>query len=173
MLRPVLGEEDGSGVLVSGFSYLEPNSTLAPPQRSFSPVPVSAGQPSYLWEIWTDAEIFNVIHRMGPVDQDYTTLMDSTTSPTFRHSNPKLSQYTVEHGLLFHGHWIVVPRDSALRREIIHSHHDSKLAEHPGRVPSQPSATLLEMAVNPTACELKPLGLLRGPFLALPGKCHK
>ncbi|KNZ60970.1 uncharacterized protein VP01_1473g2, partial [Puccinia sorghi] len=59
--------------------------------------------------------------------------MDSASSPASQCSNPKLSKYSIEHELLFHGHQIVVPRDSALRREIIHSHHNSKLAGHPGR----------------------------------------
>ncbi|KNZ61540.1 uncharacterized protein VP01_1386g3, partial [Puccinia sorghi] len=65
------------------------------------------GQPSPLCEIWKDVEIFDVICREGPVDQDYTALMDSATSPASRSSNPKLSKYSVEHGLLFHGHRIV------------------------------------------------------------------
>ncbi|KNZ62458.1 uncharacterized protein VP01_12683g1, partial [Puccinia sorghi] len=110
-------------------SFPERCSILAPPQCEFvfsSLVPVSAGQPSSR-EIWTDAEIFNTIRRAGPADQEYTALMDSASSPTSRGSNPKLSKYSVEHGLLFHRHWIVVPRDSALHREIIRSHHNSKL----------------------------------------------
>ncbi|KNZ56446.1 uncharacterized protein VP01_2400g1 [Puccinia sorghi] len=74
-----------------GCSVPEPNSTLAPPQ------------PSPPCEIWTDAEIVNAIRRAGPADQDYTALMDSALSPASRHSNPKLSKYSVEHGLLFHG----------------------------------------------------------------------
>ncbi|KNZ44378.1 uncharacterized protein VP01_9222g1, partial [Puccinia sorghi] len=65
---------------------------------------------------------------------NYTTLlMDSTTSPASQCSNPKMSKYSFEHGLLLHRHQIVVPQDLALLREIICSHHNSKLAGHPGR----------------------------------------
>ncbi|KNZ49501.1 uncharacterized protein VP01_4970g1, partial [Puccinia sorghi] len=69
---------------------------------------------------------------LAPAMTGSTVLMDSTTSPASQSLNPKLSKYTVEHGLLFHGHQIVVLRDSALHREIIRSHHNSKLARHPG-----------------------------------------
>ncbi|KNZ50047.1 uncharacterized protein VP01_4629g1, partial [Puccinia sorghi] len=67
-------------------------------------VPVSAGQPSPPGEIRTDVEIVDTIRRMGPVDQDYTALMDSASSPASRRSNPRLSKYSVEHGLFFHRH---------------------------------------------------------------------
>ncbi|KNZ59559.1 hypothetical protein VP01_1702g1 [Puccinia sorghi] len=40
--------------------------------------------------------------------------MDSTSSPTSRCSNTKLSKYSVEHRLLFHSHWIVIPQDSSI-----------------------------------------------------------
>ncbi|KNZ62609.1 uncharacterized protein VP01_12491g1, partial [Puccinia sorghi] len=79
-----------------GCSVAEPDSTLAPPQCESvltSLVPVSAGH-SPPCEIWTDAEIFDAIHRTGPADQDYTTLMDSASSPASQCSNPKLSKYS-------------------------------------------------------------------------------
>ncbi|KNZ51764.1 uncharacterized protein VP01_381g4 [Puccinia sorghi] len=94
-----------------GCSVPELNSTLAPPQCEFflsSLVPISAGQPSPPCEIWTDAEIVDVIRWVGPADQGYTALMDSALSPASQHSNPKLLKYSVEHRLLFHGHQIVV-----------------------------------------------------------------
>ncbi|KNZ47246.1 uncharacterized protein VP01_6577g2 [Puccinia sorghi] len=47
-------------------------------------------------------------------------------------SDTNLSSYTVKNNLLFHGHRIVVPRNSELRKANIRSHHDSKLAGHPG-----------------------------------------
>ena len=114
-----------------GCSVPEPNSTLAPPQCelvSSSLSPVSAGQPSSLRELWTDTEMIQVIREAGPKDEDYTTLLNSVKSPASRRLNPKLSRYTIENDLLYHGHRIVVPHDSELR-----SHHDSKLAGHPGR----------------------------------------
>ena len=119
-----------------GCSVPEPNCTLAPPQCelvSSSMSPVSAGQPSSLRELWTDTEMIQAIREAGPKDEDYTTLLNSVKTPASRHLNPKLSRYTVENGLLYHGHRIVVPHDSELRSQIIRSHHDSKLAGHPGR----------------------------------------
>ncbi|KNZ55222.1 uncharacterized protein VP01_2736g5 [Puccinia sorghi] len=104
---------------------------VKPPQCELvlsSLILVSAGQPSPLCQIWTDVEIVDAICRAGPADLDYNWLRDLVMSPGPQRSNPKLAKYSVENGLLFHGHRIVVPQDSALRREIICSHHDSKLA---------------------------------------------
>ena len=118
-----------------GCSVPEPNGTLAPLQCELvlsSLSPVSAGQPSSLRELWTDTEMIQAIRKAGPKDENYTTLVNLVKSLASRHLNPKLSRYTVQNGLLYHGHWIVVPHDLELRSQIIRSHHDSKLAGHPG-----------------------------------------
>ncbi|KNZ56757.1 uncharacterized protein VP01_2325g1 [Puccinia sorghi] len=61
------------------------------------------------------------------------SLIGGTSGPGLSQcSSPKLLKYSIEHGLLFHGHRIVVLWDLALRREIICSHHNSKLAGHRG-----------------------------------------
>ncbi|KNZ50106.1 uncharacterized protein VP01_459g6 [Puccinia sorghi] len=60
-----------------------------------------------------------------------TLMLASLFLPGKSGQTPKL--YTVKNDLLFHRHWIVVPRNSELQKEIIRSHHDSKLASHPGR----------------------------------------
>ena len=132
--KPSLTDQDPSrearqldeGVCTSndfvGCSVPEPNSTLAPLQCELvlsSLLPVSAGQPSSLWEIWTDTKMIDTIHKEGPDDKDYTLLMDSVKSPASRCLNPILSRYSVENNLLFHGHCIVVPNNSDLHKEII------------------------------------------------------
>jgi hypothetical protein len=121
---------------IIGRSVPEPNHTLAPPQCESvwsSLCPVSAGQPFSLQEIWTDAEMVEEIHRSGPQEADYAALVNSVNSPASGQLNPKLSRYKVEDNLLYHGHHMAVPRNSRLHNQIIRSHHDSKLAGHPGR----------------------------------------
>ncbi|KNZ56339.1 uncharacterized protein VP01_242g4 [Puccinia sorghi] len=104
--------------------------------------------PSPPCEIWTDTEIVDAVWKAGPADQDYILLLDSVKSPSSRRLNPKLAKYMVENNLLFHGHRIFVPRNLELGREIIQSHHNSKLAGHPGHQDPQPSATLLYLATD-------------------------
>ncbi|KNZ58900.1 uncharacterized protein VP01_1836g1 [Puccinia sorghi] len=70
-------------------------------------IPISAGQPPPVCEIWTDAEIVDTIRHAGPADPDYDPLRNSVMAPGPRCSGPKLAKYLVESGLLFHGHWIV------------------------------------------------------------------
>ncbi|KNZ44346.1 uncharacterized protein VP01_9255g1, partial [Puccinia sorghi] len=73
---------------------------------SSSLFPVSAGQPFFLWEIWTDTKSVEAICKAGPQDQDYTLLLDSVKSSSSRILNPNLSRYTVKNDLLFHKHRI-------------------------------------------------------------------
>jgi hypothetical protein len=119
-----------------GCSVPEINSTLAPPQCELvlhSLFPVSAGQPSPLLDLWTDMDMIEGVHRIGPEDRDHTFLMNLVKLPALRCLNPKLSRYTVENGLLYYRNQVVVPQDSKLRHQIVQSHHDSRLAGHSGR----------------------------------------
>jgi hypothetical protein len=146
--KPSLTEQDpmrearqlDKGVCASndilGCSVPELNSTLAPRQCESvlcSFFPISAGQPSPFWDIWTDAKMVKGVQQAGPRDTNYIALLDLVKSPASRILNPKLSCYTVENGLLYHGHQVVVPQDSELQCQIIKSHHNSKLASYAGR----------------------------------------
>jgi hypothetical protein len=166
--------------IILGDSVPELNSTLAPLQFDsvlHSLVPVSAGQPSPPLDIWTDSEMIEGVRRAGPEDSNYTALMNLVKSPTSRRLYPKLSHYTVANNLLYHRHRVVVPQDSKLQCQIVRSHHDSRLASHPGRaktlslVQRSFTWTSIKQMVNQyvdgcescqrtKACTQKPLGLL-------------
>ncbi|KNZ53282.1 uncharacterized protein VP01_3290g2, partial [Puccinia sorghi] len=49
-------------------------------------------------------KIVEAICKAGPQDQDYTLLLDSIKSSASRNLKKKMSRYTVNKNLPFHGH---------------------------------------------------------------------
>lgn len=59
--------------------------------------------------------------------------MAAINSPPLKPIKQALKDYSIKEGMLYLRHRLVVPSNNRLKTQIVRSHHDSKLAGHPGR----------------------------------------
>jgi hypothetical protein len=79
-----------------------------------------------------DSELISKIKKALESDkttQDYKALLSSGP----REFAKNLEDWNFEHGLLLRRGKIYVPKDTQIRLEVIHLHHDTPMAGHPGR----------------------------------------
>ena len=71
--------------------------------------------------------------KVALTDDEMTSSYQSLLKTGRREFGKTMQEWNFEDGLLLHRGKIYVPQDHTLRMDLIHAHHDSTLAGHPGR----------------------------------------
>ncbi|KAI7943923.1 hypothetical protein MJO28_011451 [Puccinia striiformis f. sp. tritici] len=124
LLRPENIKEDTFTAIAEFDTWFEDESVDLDDAEHWFQVDVLGVDVDELYEspIWTDSQIMTRVRE--------TTDLPPLTEKEARDSN---RQYSQADGVYYTRGRAVVPDDTELRREIVRSRHDSKLAGHPGR----------------------------------------